>query len=167
MGVGRRYRRPDRRGHDHPDWGKHLYGRHDDLGRRPATRAGGTTGSIVGNVTDNATLAFDRSDSATFGGVISGAGLVDQIGGGTTILTGVNTYTGGTTISAGVLEVANNSSVGTGGIALDGGAFRSGAAGLASPTHSPSIRPAARSTRRRTRLRSPARSPTATARPAH
>ncbi len=81
-------------------------------------------------MTDNATLAFDRSDSATFGGVISGAGLVDQIGGGTTILTGVNTYTGGTTISAGVLEVANNSSVGTGGIALDGGAFRSGAAGL-------------------------------------
>ncbi len=67
--------------------------------------AGGATGSIVGNVTDNATLAFDRSDSATFGGVISGAGIVDQIGGGTTILTGVNTYTGGTTISAGVLQL--------------------------------------------------------------
>ena len=92
--------------------------------------AGGTTGSIVGNVTDNATLAFDRSDSVTFSGVISGAGVVDQIGVGTTILTGTNTYSRGTTISAGVLQVSNDSSVGTGGIALDGGAFRSGATGL-------------------------------------
>ncbi len=35
---------------------------------------GSTTGGISGNVTDNGTLAFDRSDSATFGGVVSGTG---------------------------------------------------------------------------------------------
>jgi autotransporter-associated beta strand protein len=31
---------------------------------------GSTAGSIVGNVTKNAALVFDRSDSVTFGGVI-------------------------------------------------------------------------------------------------
>src|SRR4029077_13632513 len=59
---------------------------------------GGTAGSITGNVSDNGVLAFDRSDSVTFAGAISGAGRVTQIGTGTTILTGTNTYTGGTTV---------------------------------------------------------------------
>jgi outer membrane autotransporter protein len=67
--------------------------------------AGGTSGSIIGGVVDNAgaTLAFDRSDTMTFAGVISGAGSVAQVGDGTTILTGANTYSGLTTISAGTL----------------------------------------------------------------
>ncbi|TGT80744.1 autotransporter-associated beta strand repeat-containing protein, partial [Mesorhizobium sp. M5C.F.Ca.ET.164.01.1.1] len=55
---------------------------------------GGTTGSILGNVTNNATLAFDRSDTYTYAGVISGSGAVSQIGTGTTITTGANTYSG-------------------------------------------------------------------------
>ena len=74
---------------------------------------GGTTGSIVGNVTDNGTLAFDRSDSVTFPGVISGTGSVSQIGTGTTILTAANTYTGGTTISAGTLQLGNGGTSGS------------------------------------------------------
>src|SRR5262249_10523916 len=69
--------------------------------------AGGTTGSITGNVIDNGVLAFDRSDSVTFAGAISGTGSVTQIGTGTTILTGSNTYTGGTTISAGTLQAGS------------------------------------------------------------
>jgi autotransporter-associated beta strand protein len=74
---------------------------------------GGTIGSIVGNVTDNATLAFNRSDSPIFGGIISGSGGVNQIGSGTTILTGANTYTGGTTISAGTLQLGNGGATGS------------------------------------------------------
>ena len=35
---------------------------------------GGTTGSILGDVADNGTLAFDRSDTVAFPGVISGSG---------------------------------------------------------------------------------------------
>ena len=35
---------------------------------------GGTTGSIVGNVIDNGTLAFNRSDGDVFAGTISGTG---------------------------------------------------------------------------------------------
>jgi autotransporter-associated beta strand protein len=44
---------------------------------------GGATGGIVGNVTDNGALVFDRSDTITFAGVISGSGSVSQIGLGT------------------------------------------------------------------------------------
>jgi autotransporter-associated beta strand protein len=66
---------------------------------------GGSSGSIVGDITNNGALAFNRSDTFTFPGVISGTGALQQIGTGTTILTGNNTYTGDTTISAGALIV--------------------------------------------------------------
>jgi outer membrane autotransporter protein len=74
---------------------------------------GGDTGSIVGNVTDNGTLAFDRGDVVTFPGTISGTGSLSQIGTGTTILTADNTYTGGTTISAGTLQLGNGGNTGS------------------------------------------------------
>jgi fibronectin-binding autotransporter adhesin len=66
---------------------------------------GGMTGSIVGNVTDNGTLAFDRSDILTFSGLISGTGGVEQTGTGITVLTAANTYTGQTTVDDGSLIV--------------------------------------------------------------
>lgn len=75
--------------------------------------SGGTTGSIVGDVVDNGTLAFDRSDTVTFSGLISGNGAVAQWGTGTTILAGNNTYAGGTTISAGTLQIGNGSTAGS------------------------------------------------------
>ncbi len=74
--------------------------------------AGGTTGWITGNVTNNGTLAFDRSDAVTFGGVISGTGAVQHNGTGTTILTETNTYFGGTTISAGTLQIGAGGTTG-------------------------------------------------------
>lgn len=66
---------------------------------------GGTSGSIVGNVSNNATLAFNRSDAASFGGVISGGGQVVKRGAGALSLTGLSTYTGATTVDAGTLSV--------------------------------------------------------------
>ncbi len=74
---------------------------------------GGTSGSIVGDVTDNGMLAFSRSDTVTFAGVISGDGAVIQAGTGATILTAANTYTGGTTISAGTLQLGNGGTSGS------------------------------------------------------
>jgi fibronectin-binding autotransporter adhesin len=70
---------------------------------------GGTSGSVVGNVTDNGTLVFNRSDMVTFAGLISGSGNLNQIGSGTTILTADNTYSGGTTITAGALQLTAES----------------------------------------------------------
>ena len=73
---------------------------------------GGTIGSIVGNVANSGTLAFNRSDATVFDGVISGTGGADQRGTGTTTLTGANSYTGGTIISAGTLALGNGGTTG-------------------------------------------------------
>ena len=54
---------------------------------------------------NNGTLAFNRGNTYTFGGLISGSGGVTQLGNGATVLTANNTYTGGTTITAGVLQL--------------------------------------------------------------
>jgi autotransporter-associated beta strand protein len=64
--------------------------------------SGGTAGSIVGNVSDNGTLQFSRSDVFTFPGNISGGGTLVQGGSGTLILTGSNSY-GNTNINSGIL----------------------------------------------------------------
>ena len=73
---------------------------------------GGTTGSYAGNITNNAALAFKRSDATSYGGVVSGTGSLTQQGSGALILTANNTYTGGTTISAGTLQLGNGGTVG-------------------------------------------------------
>ena len=78
---------------------------------------GGTTGSVVGNIIDNAELALDRVDTNTIAGQISGTGAVRKLGSGTTILTSDNSYTGGTTNASGILQLGNGGT--TGGIVGD------------------------------------------------
>lgn len=85
---------------------------------------GGTTGSITGNVTNNATLAFNRSDAVTFAGAISGTGAVTKAGAGTLTLTGTNTYSGGTTITGGLVEFSALGNLGSGNLTLNGGGLK-------------------------------------------
>ncbi|WP_160300162.1 autotransporter outer membrane beta-barrel domain-containing protein [Devosia limi] len=73
---------------------------------------GGTAGTLSGDVVNSGTLAFDRSDASTFGGAISGAGVVTKSGAGTLTLTGNATHSGGTTINAGTLQVGNGGTAG-------------------------------------------------------
>ncbi|MCF7786470.1 MAG: autotransporter-associated beta strand repeat-containing protein [Prosthecobacter sp.] len=69
---------------------------------------GGTSGTLgSGDVINNATLAFNRSDLLTVANNVSGTGVVNQTGSGTTVLSGANSYTGQTTVSAGSLLVNN------------------------------------------------------------
>lgn len=68
---------------------------------------GGTTGSILGDVIDDAQLIFDRADVVTFGGRISGVGSMLQQGTGTVVFSADHGYTGGTTISQGTLQLGN------------------------------------------------------------
>ena len=56
---------------------------------------GGTSGSILGDVDDDGTLAFDRADDYTFGAAISGSGQVTNVGSGTLTIANVNTFGGG------------------------------------------------------------------------
>ena len=67
---------------------------------------GGTTGSIVGDLNNLANLAFNRSDTVTYSGAISGTGGLTQLGSGTLILANANSnYTGTTTVAAGKLQI--------------------------------------------------------------
>jgi outer membrane autotransporter protein len=85
---------------------------------------GGTSGNISGNVANNGTFAINRSDAFSFANVISGSGMLQQLGPGTTILTTANTYTGGTTVSAGTLRLGSGGSLApTGALTVNGGTF--------------------------------------------
>jgi autotransporter-associated beta strand protein len=79
---------------------------------------GGTTGSIAGDVVNNATLIFNRSDASTYSGTINGTGAVTKQGGGALTLAGANSYSGVTTISGGTLALSGTGSIGTGGLNL-------------------------------------------------
>jgi fibronectin-binding autotransporter adhesin len=78
---------------------------------------GGTTGTLGGgsvSVASGATLGFDRTDAGlTVANAISGSGGVEQLGSGTTSLTGSNSYTGPTTVSAGTLSLGSGSTGGS------------------------------------------------------
>ncbi|MBI3196789.1 MAG: autotransporter domain-containing protein [Rhodospirillales bacterium] len=66
---------------------------------------GSTSGTVTGNIVNNAVLDFDLPNATTYSGVISGTGSVTQSGTGTLTLTGINTYAGPTTVSNGRLAV--------------------------------------------------------------
>jgi fibronectin-binding autotransporter adhesin len=68
---------------------------------------GGTTGSITGDVVDNAVLAIDRSNAFAFAGSISGTGAFEQNGSGQTTLSGDNSYSGTTMVSSGILQAGS------------------------------------------------------------
>ncbi|MGV0909114.1 autotransporter domain-containing protein [Martelella sp. FOR1707] len=84
---------------------------------------GGTTGSIVGNITNYGTVVFNRSNSLTYGGVITGPGALGVMGGGTLVVTGESSFNGGTAIHNSTLQVGNGGTsgrIGYGSVSLFG-----------------------------------------------
>jgi autotransporter-associated beta strand protein len=72
---------------------------------------GGTTGSLANasTIANNATLNFNRTNTLTQGTDfpgITGTGIVQQLGSGTLILSGTNTYSGNTFIQNGNVQMA-------------------------------------------------------------
>jgi autotransporter-associated beta strand protein len=86
---------------------------------------GGAAGSIIsGTVIDNATLAFNRSDTYSFDLTVTGTGGVTQKGSGTLVLYRTNTNAGPTLINSGTLQVGDGtttyaSSLGAGDITVN------------------------------------------------
>jgi len=74
--------------------------------------SGSGAGSVAGDILDNAALVFNRSDTSTYAGTISGGGTVTKLGGGTIILTATNSYSGGTTVSTGGLQLGSGGNTG-------------------------------------------------------
>ncbi|EDV9630776.1 autotransporter outer membrane beta-barrel domain-containing protein [Salmonella enterica subsp. enterica] len=77
---------------------------------------GGTLGAFNGDIVDNGTLTFNRSDAAAYGSVISGSGNVGKQGGGELTLSNNNSYSGGTTIAEGTLTATAGGALGSGNI---------------------------------------------------
>src|SRR5262249_37754435 len=82
-------------------------------------------GGTVGNIAGNGSFGIDRSDTYTFGGVISVTGSFVKAGTGKVILTGNNTYQGGTAINAGTLAVSTDANLGntSGGLTFGAGRY--------------------------------------------
>jgi outer membrane autotransporter protein len=67
---------------------------------------GGASGTVVGNIAALGTLIVNLSSDVAYGGVLSGNGLLRQIGSGMTTLTGDSSaFTGNTRVEGGVLAV--------------------------------------------------------------
>ena len=67
---------------------------------------GVSTGSIAGNIVDNATLIFNPATDLDYAGSISGTGGVTKLGAGMLTLTGSSSSSGGTLINGGTVNVA-------------------------------------------------------------
>ena len=63
----------------------------------------GTTASLQGDITNNATVEFEQTSYGTYAGSLSGGGALIKSGGNTLYLIGTNSYGGGTVISDGTL----------------------------------------------------------------
>ncbi len=108
---------------------------------------GGTTGSIVGNVVNNASLVFNRSDAYTFPGTISGSGNVTFTGGGTVVLSTPESYQGAIAVSDSTNLHLETGAVSTSTFSVENGGVISGngtvgglvvgAGGIAAPGNSP------------------------------
>ncbi|MDM0036984.1 autotransporter outer membrane beta-barrel domain-containing protein [Variovorax sp. J22P271] len=87
---------------------------------------GAASGTVAGNIVDNGSVVFNRSDNLNYGGVISGTGSVTKNGAGVLTLTASNTYSGATIINQGVLAFSSPGNLGSLGnaIVFDGGTLR-------------------------------------------
>ncbi|MCC6127416.1 MAG: autotransporter-associated beta strand repeat-containing protein [Pirellulales bacterium] len=82
---------------------------------------GGSTGSIIGNVENYGTLTFYRSSNWTYGGLISGSGMIVKQGSNVLTLTAPSTFSGPTQIKAGTLRLGHGMALQNSTVDLSGG----------------------------------------------
>ncbi|WP_426702014.1 autotransporter-associated beta strand repeat-containing protein [Rhodanobacter sp. Col0626] len=107
--------------------GSNLIGNLELANNAGATIAAQNSGMTLGNnivLGGGSSLGFNGSTAGlTVSGVISGSGALQQVGGGTTVLTGNNSFSGGIVISAGTLQIGDgtaNGAIGAGDVTDNG-----------------------------------------------
>jgi len=80
----------------------------------------GSTTSLQGGITNNASVTFNQSTNGTYSGAMIGTGSLVKTGSGNVTLSGANTFEGGTTISGGTLTGSTSSMPGD--VAVESGA---------------------------------------------
>ncbi|MEO5712092.1 MAG: autotransporter-associated beta strand repeat-containing protein [Luteolibacter sp.] len=89
-------------------------------------RATSTTVNIAANVSPNVVSFANSTKNYTLQGTAGIAtGALTKSGTGSLTITNANSYSGGTTLNDGTLRIGNNSALGTGSIALNGGTISS------------------------------------------
>jgi autotransporter-associated beta strand protein len=85
------------------------------------TAGSGSLGSASGAVANSGGLVVNRpsGDTLTVGNIISGAGGITNVGAGTLLLNGGNTFTGPVAVNAGTVQLGSNTGLGT----IAGGTF--------------------------------------------
>ncbi len=69
----------------------------------------GSTGSLQGDIANNAAVVFDQAADGDYAGAMTGTGSLTKNGAGNLTLSGANDYSGGTTVSAGTLTGSTTS----------------------------------------------------------
>ncbi len=83
--------------------------------------AGSTTGSIVGNITNNGSLIVNRTGSLALNGTISGGGAFTKQGSGNLAINGANAgFNGNKTISGGTVTLGHDWALGYGNLMMSG-----------------------------------------------
>jgi autotransporter-associated beta strand protein len=95
----------------------------------------GSTNSVQGDITNNATVEFDQAATGTYAGTMSGTGQLRKVGGGTLSITSANTHGGGTVIAGGTLQANNTSgsATGTGAVTVATGGTLAGTGAISGP----------------------------------
>ena len=75
-----------------------------------------TSGELGGAVVTYGSFAIDRADLFLLANAISGGGILEQRGSGTTVIAHANSYSGGTLLSDGALRVSALGAVGSGAV---------------------------------------------------
>ncbi len=92
------------------------------VGAAGSTINGANNLTLTGTGILNGPLNVTNSTQTTLSGNLSGGGsIIADMGAGSLILTGNNSYSGGTTLTSGLVGVNNNSALGTGLLTFNGG----------------------------------------------